>query len=96
MHHTNQRHAIPTPASGNQSTEYVNESAHFHSECCGAKTRKGTPCKSKVLYRGGRCKLHGGLSTGPKTQKGKAASRRNGKKGGRPKKNRQTEQKSTV
>lgn len=54
---------------------------------CGAKTRKGTPCKSKVLCHSGRCKLHGGLSTGPKTVQGKEASRRNGKKGGRPKKN---------
>ncbi|WP_281355053.1 HGGxSTG domain-containing protein [Comamonas jiangduensis] len=61
----------------------------LYSNCCGAKTRKGTLCKSKVLYRGGRCKLHGGFSTGPKTQRSKAANRRNGKKGGRPKKNRQ-------
>lgn len=33
---------------------------------CGAKTRKGTPCQCKQLFRGGRCKFHGGLSTGPK------------------------------
>ena len=33
---------------------------------CGAKTRKGTPCKKKALHNSGRCKLHGGLSTGPK------------------------------
>ncbi|MDL2317076.1 hypothetical protein LJC59_08400, partial [Desulfovibrio sp. OttesenSCG-928-A18] len=32
---------------------------------CGARTRKGTPCKLKDLYRSGRCKFHGGLSTGP-------------------------------
>lgn len=59
------------------------------SGCCNAKTRKGTPCQIKVIYKNGRCKLHGGLSTGPKTKKGKAASRRNGQKGGRPKQNRQ-------
>ena len=59
------------------------------SGCCNAKTRKGTPCQIKAIYKNGRCKLHGGLSTGPKTKKGKAASRRNGKKGGRPKLNRQ-------
>ncbi|MFE0409231.1 HGGxSTG domain-containing protein [Citrobacter freundii] len=27
---------------------------------CGAKTRKGTPCKLTSLYGSGRCKLHGG------------------------------------
>jgi hypothetical protein len=37
---------------------------------CGAKTRKGTACKCKALTNG-RCKLHGGLSTGPRTIEGK-------------------------
>ncbi len=41
---------------------------------CGATTRAGTPCKRKDLYRSGRCKLHGGLSTGPKTLEGKRRS----------------------
>ncbi|MDP3845941.1 MAG: HGGxSTG domain-containing protein [Pseudomonas sp.] len=36
---------------------------------CGAKTRAGTPCKRRDLYKSGRCKLHGGLSTGPKRTK---------------------------
>jgi hypothetical protein len=36
---------------------------------CGATTRRGTPCKHLDLYRSGRCKLHGGLSTGPARQK---------------------------
>lgn len=40
--------------------------------CCGAKTRAGTPCKLTSIYRNGRCKLHGGLSTGPTTPEGKA------------------------
>lgn len=39
---------------------------------CGAKTRAGTPCKRLDIYLSGRCKLHGGLSTGPKTPEGKA------------------------
>tara|TARA_R110002051_G_scaffold305409_1_gene375350 strand:+ start:1224 stop:1562 length:339 start_codon:yes stop_codon:yes gene_type:complete len=34
---------------------------------CGAKTRAGTPCKRRDLWDSGRCKLHGGMSTGPKT-----------------------------
>jgi hypothetical protein len=38
---------------------------------CGAKTRKGTQCKREALANG-RCRNHGGLSTGPKTQAGKA------------------------
>lgn len=96
MHYPTQQHALPAPASGRQGADHEPASVHLHSDSCGAMTRKGTPCKSKVLYRGGRCKLHGGLSTGPKTKKGKAASRRNGKKGGRPKKNRQTERKGTA
>lgn len=43
-------------------------------EVCGAKTRAGTPCQRKDLLRGGRCRLHGGLSTGPKTLEGKRRS----------------------
>ncbi len=46
---------------------------------CGAKTRTGTPCKLTSIYLNGRCKLHGGLSTGPKTKRGKARSARNGR-----------------
>lgn len=56
-------------------------------EYCGAKTRKGTPCRRKDIYQSGRCALHGGLSTGPKTEAGKEQSRINGRKGGRPKRN---------
>lgn len=41
---------------------------------CGAKTRRGTPCQCKPLKRGGRCRFHGGMSTGPTTTEGKAQS----------------------
>ena len=37
---------------------------------CGAKTRAGSPCRRRDLYSNGRCRLHGGLSTGPRTVKG--------------------------
>ena len=47
---------------------------------CGAKTRAGTPCKQKGIYYNGRCKLHGGLSTGPKTEEGKRKAALNGGK----------------
>ena len=41
---------------------------------CGAKTRQdgGRPCRNTRLFPNGRCKSHGGLSTGPKTAEGKA------------------------
>jgi len=47
---------------------------------CGARTRAGTPCKRTDLYRSGRCKLHGGLSTGPTSPEGKAIASRNAKR----------------
>ncbi len=36
---------------------------------CGAKTRQGSPCRSPAM-KNHRCKMHGGLSTGPKTAEG--------------------------
>ncbi len=46
---------------------------------CGARCRDGHPCQARVVWdtdndrpRNGRCRMHGGLSTGPKTQKGRA------------------------
>ena len=44
---------------------------------CGALTRRGTLCECKKLYKNGRCKFHGGLSTGPKTAEGKARAAMN-------------------
>jgi hypothetical protein len=47
---------------------------------CGARTRQGGVCLMRVLCNprngvqlNGRCRLHGGLSTGPRTAEGKAA-----------------------
>lgn len=37
---------------------------------CGAKTRKGTPCRAKSVPGKGRCKFHGGMSTGARTPEG--------------------------
>lgn len=39
---------------------------------CKAKTRKGTPCLCLGDGANGRCKLHGGLSTGARTPEGRA------------------------
>jgi hypothetical protein len=35
---------------------------------CGARTRSGGLCKHKGNIRNGRCKRHGGASTGPTNQ----------------------------
>ena len=42
---------------------------------CGAKTRKGTPCRAPAMANG-RCRMHGGKSTGPRTPEGLERSRR--------------------
>ena len=39
---------------------------------CGARTRKGTPCQRPAYSHNGRCRLHGGSSTGPRTEEGLA------------------------
>ena len=39
---------------------------------CGARTRTGTPCAARCVPGRERCRMHGGLSTGPKTQAGRA------------------------
>lgn len=51
----------------------------FRGMTCGARTRAGTACKRKDLYLSGRCKLHGGMSTGPRTKRGKRKASRNGR-----------------
>lgn len=61
----------------------------FPPECegmtCGAKAKStGEPCKSEQLYRNGRCKFHGGPSTGPKSLAGKLAALENLKLGREP------------
>lgn len=44
---------------------------------CGAKTRTGKPCQRPGSGRGGRCRNHGGMSTGPRTPQGLARSAAN-------------------
>src|SRR5262249_29545147 len=45
---------------------------------CGARTRLGDSCKQPALLPSGRCRYHGGASTGPRTAAGKAKSAANG------------------
>ena len=61
----------------------------FPPECegmtCGAKAKSsGQPCKSKEIHKNGRCKFHGGLSTGPKSAEGKLAALENLRLGREP------------
>jgi hypothetical protein len=49
---------------------------------CGAKTRRGTACRSPAMANG-RCRMHGGCSTGPRTPEGLARSQRANWKNGR-------------
>jgi hypothetical protein len=42
---------------------------------CGAKTRRGTACQGPAMTNG-RCRMHGGQSTGPRTPEGLERSRR--------------------
>ena len=44
---------------------------------CNARTRAGKPCRALGLPGTGRCKWHGGKSTGPTTPEGKAQVARN-------------------
>ena len=39
---------------------------------CSATTRSATPCQKPPMKGKKRCRLHGGLSTGPRTAEGKA------------------------
>lgn len=51
---------------GNKTKPHVNN-------LCGAKTRSGKPCKNYAMPNG-RCRLHGGKSTGPKDKKKQSRS----------------------
>lgn len=41
---------------------------------CGAQRKNGQQCKAKAIYGSGRCRHHGGKSTGPKTIDGNIKS----------------------
>ncbi len=46
--------------------------ADWPGQRCGAKTRRGTACRRPANKRNGRCRLHGGASSGPRTEQGRA------------------------
>ena len=49
---------------------------------CGARTRTGAPCQGPGMANG-RCRMHGGKSTGPRTAEGLERCRRANWKHGR-------------
>src|SRR4051812_14637217 len=51
---------------------------------CGAKarTRDGAPCRNAAM-KNGRCRMHGGMSTGPRTPEGRERIRRANTRHGR-------------
>lgn len=49
---------------------------------CGAKNRRGLPCQCAAMRGKRRCRLHGGLSTGPRTPEGLERLRRSRTKHG--------------
>ncbi len=58
---------------------------------CGAKTRAGAPCRARVVWddvlyrpRNGRCRMHGGLSTGPRTEEGRRRVAESNRRRARP------------
>ena len=51
---------------------------------CGAKTRAGTPCQRQDLGAGARCRMHGGRSSGPTSEEGKAKAALNSPRARRP------------
>lgn len=48
---------------------------------CGAVKKNGKPCRMTTLGANGRCKFHGGASTGPRTPEGRATALENLKLG---------------
>lgn len=57
---------------GNQIGAQTRFGPDWPGQRCGAKTRAGTPCKRAAVLGRARCALHGGKSTGPRTEAGRA------------------------
>ncbi len=64
------REAFESEPQCNRETLALGEIRRFAATRCGAKTRRRTPCQRKAL-RNGRCRNHGGMSTGPRTPEGR-------------------------
>jgi len=61
---------------------YVRSCPHYlRGLTCGARKKDGTLCRSTTLCANGRCKFHGGASTGPRSPEGRARALENLKLG---------------
>ncbi len=56
---------------------------------CGARCRDGRPCQARPVWdqerdrpRNGKCRMHGGLSTGPRTEEGRKRAMEGARRGG--------------
>jgi hypothetical protein len=67
------RSAIPTKTPKAKSANPIT-GGRLQGACCLARgplsNRRGTECQSAAYKHNGRCRLHGGLSTGARTQRG--------------------------
>ncbi len=59
----------PIPPVGNRLKYGVNGGDPAGAPRCGARTRPGAPCAQPAMSNG-RCRLHSGKSTGPRTAEG--------------------------
>jgi len=59
----------PMPPVGNRLRHGVRGGDPTTAPRCGARTRAGMTCKGPAM-RNGRCRMHGGTSTGPRTAEG--------------------------
>lgn len=55
----------------------MTESRNQPHAICGAKRRDGKPCQARPMPNG-RCRMHGGPSTGPKNQQGNTNAKKHG------------------
>src|SRR5262245_39253811 len=78
------RGSVNEPCEAGSRLKNGNPSGHPSSAPrCGARTRRGTSCQAPAIRGRRRCRLHGGLSTGPRTAAGlariKAANTKHGR-----------------
>ena len=59
----------PTPPVGNRLRHGVRGGDPRAAPRCGARTRASAPCRGPAMANG-RCRMHGGASTGPRTPEG--------------------------
>lgn len=59
----------PMPPVGNRLKHGIRGGDPTNAPRCGARTRRGAPCRQPAMANG-RCRMHGGKSTGPRSADG--------------------------